>query len=141
VRGPERIGIERRVGVGHYRRDRVRDARRVPQLVGQRLELRWFVEHRASLTRAEILPADRLVVHEVSAMSEMERFSNVALQREPYARLALSGWRRVDRPAAFSLPWRARSSVDVDQAAPRAIGGRRPTSLGIRANQLRANRR
>jgi len=49
VGGPERVGIERRVGVGDDYRDRVRDARRIPRLVGQGLELRRFVERSASV--------------------------------------------------------------------------------------------
>ena len=49
VRGPERVGIERRVSVGDDRGDRVHDARGIPRLVGQRFELRWFVEHGVSL--------------------------------------------------------------------------------------------
>ena len=40
VGGPERIEIERRVGVADDRGDRVSDACRIPPLVGQRLELR-----------------------------------------------------------------------------------------------------
>jgi hypothetical protein len=49
VRRPERSGIELRVAVGDDRRDRIFDACRIPRLVGERLELRWFVEHGASL--------------------------------------------------------------------------------------------
>jgi hypothetical protein len=45
VRGPERVGVERRVSVGDDRRDRVLDARRIPGLVDQRLELGWVVQH------------------------------------------------------------------------------------------------
>jgi hypothetical protein len=45
VGGPERIGIERRVGVGDDRGDRVLDARRVPRLVSQPLKLSWLVQY------------------------------------------------------------------------------------------------
>jgi hypothetical protein len=54
VRGPECLEIERRVGVGDDRGDRVLDARRIPRLVGERLKLRWFVEHGASLRHGDI---------------------------------------------------------------------------------------
>jgi hypothetical protein len=47
---PERSEVERRVGVGDDRGDRILDARRIPRLVAQRLELRRFIEHDASLT-------------------------------------------------------------------------------------------
>jgi hypothetical protein len=45
VRGPERIEIKRRVGVGDDRGDRVLDAHRIPRLVGQPLKLSWVVQH------------------------------------------------------------------------------------------------
>jgi hypothetical protein len=51
VRRPQRVGIECRVGVGDDRGDRVLGARWNPQLVGQRLELRRFVEHFARSSR------------------------------------------------------------------------------------------
>jgi hypothetical protein len=53
---PERVGIERCVGVGDDRRDRILDVCRIPGLVGQRLELRWFVEHGASLREGHPAP-------------------------------------------------------------------------------------
>jgi hypothetical protein len=49
VGGPERIGIEGCVSVADDRVDRAFDARRIPRFVDQGLELRWFVEDRASL--------------------------------------------------------------------------------------------
>jgi hypothetical protein len=49
VRRPERLGIERGVGVGDDRGDRILDTRRNPRLVDERLELRWFVEDLASV--------------------------------------------------------------------------------------------
>ena len=52
VRGPERLPIERRVGVGDDRRDCVHNALGIPQLVGQRFELGWFVEHGSTLREA-----------------------------------------------------------------------------------------
>ena len=61
VGGPERIGIERRVNVGNDRGDRVHNARGIPRLVGQRFELRWFVEHRVSLRDGQSGSPKRIV--------------------------------------------------------------------------------
>src|SRR5918912_168900 len=55
VRGPEPLRIERRVGVGDDRRDRVLNARRGPRLVSQPLKLSWVVQHAATLTRTAAL--------------------------------------------------------------------------------------
>ncbi len=44
VGGPEQIRVERRVGIGDDRSDRILDTPRIPRLVGQRLELLWLVE-------------------------------------------------------------------------------------------------
>jgi hypothetical protein len=49
VCGPERRRIERSVGVGDDRGDRVLDARRNPRLVDQSIEPRRLVEHLSSL--------------------------------------------------------------------------------------------
>jgi hypothetical protein len=46
VRGPERLRVERRVGVRDDRGDRILDPRRHPRLVDQSVELRRLVEHR-----------------------------------------------------------------------------------------------
>src|SRR5436190_9366081 len=43
---PETFGIEGRIGVADDPRDRLLDPGWIPGLVGQRLELAWFVEHR-----------------------------------------------------------------------------------------------
>src|SRR3954452_22571568 len=57
VRGPERIGIEYRVSVGDDRGDRVLDARRVPRLFSQPLELSWVVQHGATRLNVTAAPA------------------------------------------------------------------------------------
>ena len=51
VGGPELLGVERSVSVRDDRGDRALDARGIPRLFDQRLELRRLVEHAASLVQ------------------------------------------------------------------------------------------
>jgi hypothetical protein len=62
VGGPEPVGVERRVGVGDDRRDRVGDARGLPRLAGQWIELRRLVEHGVSVRAVRLRNEDELAL-------------------------------------------------------------------------------
>ena len=119
VRRPER-GVERRVGVDHDLADRVADARLVPRLVGQRLEVLRLVEHGVSRAASPCSPGRSGRARAAGARSRSRAASSAARaasRARPSYGTSVSRWamqlRRARRLSSPSTTYQGASAMSV----------------------------